>query len=96
MSQDRTVWPLGSYLEDEMNARGWTVADVAARMGPGRDYGTDYLCVEMLLAVHDRNLLLDDDTAIGLGNAFGVSPQYFTYLHEAWRRHGLDAANDGR
>ncbi len=77
------VFPPGEYIADELKARGWTPEDLARRM-PG-EYGLNLLCVEMILAVHDKNLLMGDDIAFGLGHAFGVSPRFFINLDRMWR-----------
>lgn len=82
------VFPPGESIEEEMTARGWTPEDIARRMGGARDYAVNLLTVQMLIAVHDTNLILDEETARGLGVAFGVSPQYFLNLDATWRRYG--------
>lgn len=74
------------FIKDEMEARGWTLKDVAARMGvvPLHDYGLHYLALEMYFAVHEPNLRIGQDTADALGRAFGVNPQFFLNLEAAW------------
>lgn len=90
------VWPVGTFIQEEMDARGWDMATVAYRMGATtlRDASLNLCCVAMLLAVHDKNLVLDRDTAEGLGRAFDVSPDYFLNLDRMWREHGPHPAND--
>jgi HTH-type transcriptional regulator/antitoxin HigA len=82
------VFPPGELIEEEMNARGWDEADIARRMGSARAYETNLLCVMLIIAVRDVSLILDEETANGLGRAFGVSPQYFLNLDALWRRFG--------
>lgn len=78
--------PCADVIEEEMRARGWTVEDVARRMGPASDYGINHLCVDMFLACRrERNIVMDDELAGKLGRAFGVSPQFFVRLHNDWR-----------
>lgn len=78
------VFPLAQYVAEEMEARGWTANDVAARMGG--DYATNAFVVDLLLAVHEDKLIVDDDTFAGLSRAFGVSEQYFRNLDAVWRK----------
>lgn len=82
------VFPLGDYIEEELAARGWSVEELAHRMGGGRDYGINLLCAQMTIAVHDANLLLDRETAEGFARAFDVSPEMFINLDAAWRKYG--------
>lgn len=77
------VFPPGVFIADELEARGWSVEDLARRM-PG-DYGENFLCIGLLLAVHDKNLMMGEDIAEKLADAFGVSPQYFINLDRTWR-----------
>lgn len=77
---------LGQYLAEEMEAREWTVRDVAMLMGPLEDYGINALTLQFAMAVQDDCLLLDAETDAKLAQAFGVTPGFFRNLHEAWRR----------
>lgn len=81
------AFPPGEYIEDEMAARGWTDEDLASRMG-GRDYAMNLLCLRLILSVRDTHLILDAETAKGLGRAFGTSFQFWLNLDAAWRRDG--------
>ena len=75
-----------SYILEEMEVRGWGYSDVAVRMG-GKDkeaVGIDCLALEMYCTVHDTGLRIGDESADGLGRAFGVSPQLFLNLEKAW------------
>lgn len=82
------AFPPGEFIEDEMKARGWDEEKVASRMGGARAYGMNLLCLQMILAVRDTSLILDEETAGGLGRAFGVSPQYFLNIDAMWRKFG--------
>ena len=81
------AFPLGEYLKDEMDARHWTSRDVALRMGGATldEVALDQLCVDLILHIDDPNLMLDEATAIKLGRAFDVSPQYFLNIDRAYR-----------
>jgi len=78
------VFPPGEYIADELKARGWTTADLARRMG-GDNPGMDQLAIDLLIAVHDKNLILDEQTAFGLGRAFGTSARLWINLDRMWR-----------
>lgn len=79
------AFPPGLFLREEMTARGWTTADVATRMGEGRDYDIDYFCIELCLYVANPGLMLSDDFAAGLATAFGISAETWLNLDRAWR-----------
>lgn len=80
------VWPLATFVADEMQARGWKSTDVARRMNADGEFTlVDLLSVELLLAVQDENLRMDRETLAGLSRAFNVSEEYFVNLDKAWR-----------
>lgn len=87
LSADRIpaeAFPLGVFLQEEMTARGWDEADVAVRMG-GDDVVKNLFLVQLTLAVHNPNLILDEKTACGFARAFDVSPAMFLNLDSAYR-----------
>ena len=77
------VFPPGVFVAEELEARGWTPRDLALRMGG--DPAIDQLTVDMLIHVPDKNMLLDQETANGLGRAFGTSPDLWLNLDRQWR-----------
>lgn len=83
------VFPLAQFIGDEMEARGWDASDVAFRMGwrDADEYGRFILYVELVLAIHDGPLLIDDDLFSRLAKAFGVSESFFRNLHETWTKY---------
>lgn len=74
--------PVGVYIEEELKARNWSTLDLAIRMGG--NIAQNKLIVELLIAVHDKNLVLDYQTAHGLANAFDVNPEFFINLDKAY------------
>lgn len=74
------------FIKDELEARGWSLADLVKRM-PG-DYGINYVALDFYLSVgpDEPGLRMGDNT--GIAQAFGdVDPQYFTNLERAWLDH---------
>lgn len=77
-------FPVGQFIGDEMQARGWSSHDMAARMGDG-DPATWALTVELLVACSDDPAVtLDVDTAQRIGRAFGTSADLWLNLHRTY------------
>ena len=87
MSRPAEVFPPGKFIQDELDARGWTVRDLAEQMGGEEveEIGLNMLTVELLIGAPDKGMTLDADTAIGLACAFGTSPEFWTNIDQAWR-----------
>ena len=77
------AFPLGFFLREEMEARGWTEADIERRCTDP----VDALAIEFSLAVYDPNLILDERTAEALSKVFGVSAQFFLNIDRIYRQH---------
>jgi hypothetical protein len=76
-------------INEELTERGWTLRDLVFRMRRYEgesDWAIEMLAMETFMVVHDKNILLDQKTADGLGTAFDVNGQTFINLHEAWRK----------
>jgi HTH-type transcriptional regulator/antitoxin HigA len=90
-SDDVTAIPLAfhpsEFIQDELDARGWTLADLAARMG-SESYALNRLSLDMYFAVGptEPNCRIGEETAERMGRAFDVSPQFFLNLEAAWLR----------
>lgn len=82
------VFPLASYLWEEMQARGWTTDDVAKRMGDADEKGltVNLGTLAILMSVQKDNCLLDDLTVSKLAHAFDVSAELFRNLDTTWRK----------
>jgi HTH-type transcriptional regulator / antitoxin HigA len=80
------VFPVGEYLEEEMEERGWSSRDVAERMGG--DVSVNECAVDLILNVSEmRGLRLGKETAEGLARAFGTSAQFWTNLDNSYHQH---------
>lgn len=84
-------FPVGEYLKDELDARGWTTRDCAERMGG--DVDRDTLALDFLLAVVEspddhkiHTLTLDEGTARGLEVAMGSSAETWLNLDRAYHK----------
>lgn len=82
------VFPLASFLADEMEARGWTTTDAAIRMGgaAAHQVSMDLLCLDLLMCVHEDTLLVGDHMFTALAKAFDVPEQFLRNLDEIWRK----------
>ena len=79
------VFPPGEYIKDELEARGWSQADLAEIMGrPPR------LVSELISAKR----AVTPETARGLGDAFGTGAEVWMNLESAYQLWKLDAPTD--
>ena len=84
-SQRRTrlaqVFPPSDFITEELEARGWTIEDLAVFSGRS---------VRALERVIEENKPLTREIAAGLGKAFGTSSELWRNLESAYRsRIGL-------
>ncbi len=79
------TFPPGQFLQEELDARGWTIADLAQRMGG--DQAVDHFAVELMIECQpfDKELLMGRKMAEGLARALGTSVEYWENLDRAWR-----------
>lgn len=82
MSCPASVWPLASYLADEMEARQWTAVDVASRMAG--DYPRNIILVNLILSIQHDNMIIEDEVFDNLGSAFGLTATMLKNLHRYW------------
>ena len=77
------TFPPSEYLRDELEERGWTVADLAGAMGrPVR------AVAEML----DKETAITTERARALSEALGTTPDVWLNLQVAYRLHQESAA----
>jgi hypothetical protein len=88
MSKERIpaeVFHISEIIQDEMDARGWTRADVYERLGYDK---VDCCAFDLLMDVRDKNLLMGQREDQALQDAFGINdPGFFIRLYYAWRTH---------
>jgi plasmid maintenance system antidote protein VapI len=72
---------VAEILQDELEARGWHLEDVAERMTG--DYAFNLLYLQLCWSVHDVKCFLGDVKP--LADAFGLSPQFISNMDDTWR-----------
>lgn len=88
------AWPVGHFLQDEMDARGWSVGDVASRMASGYHARAVWtLTMELLLHCSDTDMTIAGETADALGRAFGTSPELWINLNASYQKWRKGRAN---
>ena len=70
------VYPPSDFIAEELEARGWTIEDLAFFSGRS---------VRVLEGVIKENKPLTRETAAGLGKAFGTSSELWRNLESAYR-----------
>lgn len=83
--------PLCETIRETMEERGMDLGAVALAMCEDpfteREYGINYLVLEMLFALPDeKDMLLGESTAKGLERAFGVPASFWISRHENHRK----------
>jgi len=69
------VFPPGEFLRDELEARGWTQADLAKILGRPR---------RLISEIIDGKRAITAEIAWGLGEAFGIDPQFWLNLESSY------------
>jgi plasmid maintenance system antidote protein VapI len=78
------VW---DFIAEELEARGWTLHDLAERMGDTHSTDVHYLSLEFLEASKDMTdvAVTMRTMAPALALAFGTSAEFWTNLHDQWK-----------
>ena len=97
MSKQAERFHPGEYLADELEARGWTTRDCAARMGG--DLAVDTLALDLLIACWqggENRVRLGQEMADGLSRAFGTSAKLWMNLDAAYHAKESPTPNTPR
>ena len=72
------------FIKDELAARGWSLDDLAVRMGG--DFGFNRLILDLYMFVgpNEPGVRMGIDGAAQLALAFDVTSSYFLNLEEMW------------
>jgi len=74
------------FIADELEARGWSLDDLAQRM-PG-DFGVNRLALDFYMTIGAETPTMRlGESAAGIAAAFDVSPELFLNLEKAWVEH---------
>lgn len=76
--------PTWEYIEDELNARGWTREELAIRMGG--DSRVNLCTMEFLEHLDDPRVKLGRRFAEGLSRAFGTGAEVWMNIDASYRR----------
>ena len=79
-----TVFPVGDFINDEMQERGWSISELVSRMDGSV---VTKLTIEILVHAPSKGVRLDDKTASLLARAFGTSKELWLRLDEQWQKH---------
>lgn len=77
-------FPVGSFILDEMQERGWSVEELVRQM---RADAVGQLTIELLIYAPTKGATLDERTASQLAHAFGTSKELWLRLDRAWQQN---------
>ena len=84
------VFPVGQFVREEMDARDWSIGEMARRMG-GTDH--DRCVLELILYLDDPSMRLDRSTAEKIAKAFGTDVELWLNLDEQYRAYAAERVN---
>lgn len=77
---------VAEFLQEEMDARGWSIEELARRMGGDKEQVKGWqLTVELTLYSRDPDVHLGYQTAKALARAFVTSAEFWDNIDSAWR-----------
>ena len=77
--------PLGQLIRAELEARGWTTADLARSIASPE---WNAFVLDLAISSTNPDLVLDEKAAIALARGLGVSPEFLLDLDRAYRTRG--------
>ena len=77
------VFPVGSFIKEEMEARGWSDQDVTNMIADP----TKKLAFGLLLFRPIKGLTIGNEMARELARIFGTSKKYWLNLDAAWQKY---------
>lgn len=80
------VFHPSELLKEELEARGWSIGDLARNMDG--DYGVNYVALEFYLDLGPEEVgLRMNSMAVDISKALGVDPDFFSNLERSWLEH---------
>ena len=76
MLEAAEVFPVGAYLRDELDERGWNVTDFAEMLARP---------VQVVSEILNGKKEITSDTALAIGDALGTSPELWLTLQTNYR-----------
>lgn len=73
------------FIAEELEERGWTKDDLAARMGDCHSWDVHRLALDLYEEVRTPDVVVTGGMAESLALAFGTSVEFWVNLHEQWR-----------
>ena len=80
------VFPPGEYIKDEIEARGWSQADLAEILGRP---------VQVINEIIAAKKAITPETALGLGEAFGTGAQFWLNVENTYRLSTVSSEDTG-
>jgi plasmid maintenance system antidote protein VapI len=77
--------PVGEFIRDEINERGWTGTELVKEMGGDVLFPLE---LELLLYAPTKGVLISQEFAAGLAKAFGTSTTLWLKLDLIWQNEG--------
>lgn len=79
-------FPLGHFIAEELEARGWTVQELAERMGGAEELDIHHLTLDLLIYIPDDPRQVVGDKTFGkLSMALGVDEGVLRRIDSSYR-----------
>lgn len=81
----------GSYLKEELAARGWSIAEFVRRIGYAneKEYGIWYLTIELTIEIHDATCRIGQESVEVFARALGVNAAFLLAIERSFVDSGL-------
>lgn len=82
------VEPVGVFINDEMQERGWSIEELVSRMDGDP---VTHLTMELMIHAPTKGMTLGEKDASLLARAFGTSKELWLRLDAQWQKHTPNA-----
>ena len=80
------AFPPWEFIENELEARGMTLDDLAWQMTQ-HDYQVNRLMLDFYHALKDPRVFIDDKDLEKIGEVFGTGTEYWENIQNSYRNH---------